>query len=867
MSMPDSVRGTGLFARLASDAELLSIVESLRSVVEVLAQTTARSVPDFTDHTVKHMDALWSVTDQILTSEEIEQLTSAEAFLLSCGFYLHDIGMAHAATEEGVERLKDSAPYKSFIARLPVRLKSDPAAQAQGIALAIRQLHAGAATEWAVSEIPGSCGRYLFEALSVRETWALTCGEIASSHHWSIAQIERKYGSQSVCPMPGGRKADLLYVCACLRLIDYAHINRERASSIERAFRDRLQDESLVHWLAQEHIDGPIREKDELIYRASSPISNVDAWWLYFEMLTGLDNEIRSVRRLLDQRQIYDKKISLNGVRGVATPEQAARLIPTTGFLPIEVNLRTGSVDRLVELLAGETLYGPNPMAAVRELIQNARDAVMLKAEVAVSEAEKALLALPISVSLNTAIEPPLLEIVDHGIGMTRRVMTDYLIAIASDYWTSQFAIDYPEVANRGFKNAGKFGIGFLSVFMLGDEVQVESNRIGGERYRMTLRGVGRRGELREVDAPGGSGTAIRVKLRKSSVERIGKLFELVSVYAPTLPHKLVISVDGKKNELASGWLQKLAAKDFDDWVSNAIRTLRGNAVGSREISVVRYLYSDDILWRAPDEKVNWAKGAPQYVEGNTRLVCSFEGTSILCARGLAVQSIKTPGFRGVVELDDLKLSVNRSRTVNADITSVLDAARASVAAQIIENLDSMSGQGLLVNKTSFFSSCVRFYGKEVLLGSKVPWLSHLTFPGNAELIDSSTMLQRAGEANSVFVSFNTGPWTAMKQWESAAPMQGEIALLLDGEGQPRPSFRMSQQGPNLGKLNEIFQNWNDSPLFSVLIELISQAWQITPSDLVSQEPWTHQADVLYGRLARQSAPPKDLIYRSISLK
>ena len=38
----------------------------------------------------------------------------------------------------------------------------------------------------------------------------------------------------------------------------------------------------------------------------------------------------------------------------------------------------------------------------------------------------------------------------------------------------------------KGFKSAGKFGIGFLSVFMLGDEVNVESNRTGEERYRLS---------------------------------------------------------------------------------------------------------------------------------------------------------------------------------------------------------------------------------------------------------------------------------------------------------------------------------------------------------------------------------------------
>ena len=377
MDIPSNIISSGLYSRLLEDTELMGLLRSLREVVAALAETTGRSVPHFTDHTIRHMDALWTVADQVLTPAEISALTPGEAFLLLCGFYLHDIGMAYAATEEGLERLKDSAPYKSFIAALPESQRTEPKCQAQAVAVAVRQLHANAGKQLATNEIPGSAGRYLFEALSTRQLWGSTCGDIAASHHLSLAKLEADFGPHGVAPLPGGRRADLLYVCACLRIIDYAHINRERASSLDRAFRGQLNVDSLVHWLAQEHVDGPVRDRDELIYRAANPIANVDAWWLYYEMLSGLDAEIRAVRRMLDQRRDDQKTISLSGVRGAASPELTARLIPTSGFLPIEVNLRTGSIDRLVELLAGETLYGPNPMAAVRELVQNARDAAL----------------------------------------------------------------------------------------------------------------------------------------------------------------------------------------------------------------------------------------------------------------------------------------------------------------------------------------------------------------------------------------------------------------------------------------------------------------------------------------------------------
>jgi hypothetical protein len=79
---PESVRSSNLFGKLSEDDMLLNTLRSMRAVVASLAETTARTVPNFTDHTIRHMDALWSVSDQILTSDEIAKLSPGEAFVL-----------------------------------------------------------------------------------------------------------------------------------------------------------------------------------------------------------------------------------------------------------------------------------------------------------------------------------------------------------------------------------------------------------------------------------------------------------------------------------------------------------------------------------------------------------------------------------------------------------------------------------------------------------------------------------------------------------------------------------------------------------------------------------------------------------------
>src|SRR6185369_887440 len=164
-------------------------------------------------------------------------------------------------------------------------------AKTYALQIAGRQLHAYKARELVVQPLPG-LNQYLIEMTALRDKWASFIADISESHHWSISEVDIKLGRRGKVPAPIAGDIDLGFVACVLRIIDYAHINFERAGLLARLLRSEVGAESAVHWAAQEHVTGPQRQGESLVYGCTKPIENVEAWWLFYEMADGLDREI-----------------------------------------------------------------------------------------------------------------------------------------------------------------------------------------------------------------------------------------------------------------------------------------------------------------------------------------------------------------------------------------------------------------------------------------------------------------------------------------------------------------------------------------------------------------------------------------------
>ena len=847
MTFPAALLSSKLFQQLSQDSDLAATVDSLRQTAEYLAETIARDVPSFTDHSIRHMDALWLVAEKVLSNQEIQRLSAAEAFLLTTGFYLHDIGMAYAATAEGRSRLQQTTEYLASISAAPLEAQNSPDVIGRALAMAVRAKHAQAAEELAVGQIPGTT-QFLIEPRLIREQFGITCGRIAASHHWSIDRVEAELGHQDRVPLANSRSADLAFVACALRLIDYAHINRDRAPRLARDLRSTLFADSAVHWNAQQDIDGPERVANELSYRTAIPITDVDAWWLYFDLLKGLDSEIRKVHAFLGRRSVSAGRLSLIGVRGADSPGSAAKFIQTAGFLPLEVGVRASSITRLVRILAGESLYGKNFMAPVRELIQNSVDATLLKKSVAKSEADVALAQLPIKLRFDQSCSPNTLSVKDWGIGMSAKVISEHLLTIASDYWEGQYHFDFPGGAGD-FKPTGRFGIGFLSVFMLGDAVQVESEKLGEPRHSLTIRGLGRRAELRETKLTGYSGTEVFVSLKQEAAAALSNFESLCRSFFPLLSVPLEITAGTNHISLTPNWLLSEPPAELKTWVEVTAKLLSEAGTQPDDIFRRDRFFGRRYPWEQRNND-SWIANPPEYLERGVRLLADRAGISIISLRGFSLQAISTPGFIGIIDSDQITPDASRRHGLDIDISPLMERAILASRPGIIENLNVIGDREFFSSKLDILTWCANTYGDETISSSRFKFVQLLTKDGTSRYVDAATLFELARTEKAFYLGLNFGANGIAKDWQRRYANDSEYALCFP-EGF---SIRYLADEQVRGTLHECCPDFERNTLLKVCLQTIASSWGVDALAFGHSPDWTHWASNVAGVLRKPSS-------------
>ena len=127
------------------------------------------------------------------------------------------------------------------------------------------------------------------------------------------------------------------------------------------------------------------------------------------------------------------------------------------------------------------SLYS-NKEVFIRELISNASDAIDKRRILGLSDDALALDAADYGIQLISSAEPRTLRISDNGVGMSRDDMVTNLGTIARS-GTRQFSADMKDAVTEGDAASliGQFGVGFYSAFMIAENIEVLSRKVGEE--------------------------------------------------------------------------------------------------------------------------------------------------------------------------------------------------------------------------------------------------------------------------------------------------------------------------------------------------------------------------------------------------
>jgi Histidine kinase-, DNA gyrase B-, and HSP90-like ATPase len=478
----------------AARSRLRNAFLQTRSRVEPLVAQIGKELPQLTVHNISHLDALWEVADVVAGSEYA--ISPPEAFVLGMAFLLHDAATSTAAYPNGLASLRQTVEWKDFVAQRgwdenEVQEGTDKFKAT--LFEVLRLLHPKQAEKLLTQswkDLDGTA-RFLLEDVELRNYYGPIIGKIAHSHWWTVEKVEETWGNSHPIAIHSGLsvatnqswRVDALKIALLLRCADAAHIDSRRAPDMLAAL---IQPSGIsrVHWHFQNRLGLPsLTNRQELYWSAGQPFkaNDADAWWLAHDTALMVDREIRASNRVLvnNGREHFLSQ----GVAGTQYMQEYLQTMPVEGWHPVDVNFKVSNIADIVDRFGGEKLYGKAPWRVLRELIQNGADAIRARrVKRDLTDFSGKLLVEIVQIEGGAW-----LEVTDTGIGMSRYVLTEVLLDFGRSLW-SDMAVrqEIPGLVSAGFKAVGQFGIGFLSVFMLGQEVRVTSWRDGDSEDRQS---------------------------------------------------------------------------------------------------------------------------------------------------------------------------------------------------------------------------------------------------------------------------------------------------------------------------------------------------------------------------------------------
>jgi hypothetical protein len=454
-----------------------------RARVKLLIAQIQKELPDLTLHDITHVDALWDVASTVAGKDY--PLNPAEAFVLGGAFLLHDAAHCCAAFKGGFEEIKQTAQWRAAAAAKGLEPATVTKYDPQYAALlfdTLRLLHPIHAEKLSTEALGEKSDAYLLHDEELRNAYGHVIGAVAKSH-WSYPhELEAWHDEVTTTPVclgGTGWQVDWLKLAVLLRVADALHMDSQRAPAFLLKIAPPSNAISRLHWDFQSHLNTIACDEERQEIRITGQPFAADkqaAWWQAYDTARMADKELDAAYYLLRDNAKLDRRLlAAREVAGVRSPEAFARYVKVKDWTPVDTEVRITQVQQLVQNFGGEKLYGDKPHLALRELLQNAIDAVHACRKLGGLSEEEG--------EIEVALDEPVggkqwLHVTDTGIGMSKYVLTQVLMDFGRSLWRSgDLKGEWGDLAASGFDAIGQFGIGFFSVFMLSQQVKVTTKR------------------------------------------------------------------------------------------------------------------------------------------------------------------------------------------------------------------------------------------------------------------------------------------------------------------------------------------------------------------------------------------------------
>lgn len=459
-----------IFEKKASfDRERCLWVQKIYAAAADYLKDVRITFQNYTLHDEKHIRNVIEAMGGLL-GDQIDRLTVGEAELLILAACLHDLGMVYTEEEKG-RHYADEDECREFLSQHCPELLGCPAEEWPED---VRQWYLRTLHPFRLPEVLGKKEwSELFSGLPA-DTVSKQCIMTVCQAH---GEQPRELQNNRELEYQPASEVDPLFCALLLRLADLLDFDDTRAPRVLYGYvlnNDKSREEWDKHQASAGFRYPASPSGGDLPYKARCKNPGIEH--AVRDFLDWTDDELAHCARL--------KRYCAPGWRQqFPFPRAVLRDgIESDGYMSGDFCM-TMDQAQILKLLTGENLYD-NTDVFVRELLQNAIDATLLRGEM-----DSHFIPEQSRIDFwewNDKDGYIWFRIDDQGTGMTLGMLQRYFLKVGNSYYNSkELERDLRSHDREGsYEGISRFGIGFLSCFLCGDHVEVSTSYFDPEKNR-----------------------------------------------------------------------------------------------------------------------------------------------------------------------------------------------------------------------------------------------------------------------------------------------------------------------------------------------------------------------------------------------